>query len=131
MGWGDCGTDEDGRPIGYYFDAACDEEGCEEEIDRGLAYACGGMHGFEEGGCDKYFCGKHMFIGGRVQMCTPCQDAHGKLTVSECYPGPSNISCTIHDDQQSEHEELDWDECNEEGCDFHDDQHAEECGGSQ
>ena len=59
MGWGNCGTDSEGRPIGYVFAAVCDHPGCKEEIDRGLGYACGGMHGVTEAGCEKYFCGKH------------------------------------------------------------------------
>jgi len=60
MGWGDCGEDRNGRPIGYIIDATCDHEGCDEEIDRGLSYSCGGMHGEDEFSCDKYFCSKHL-----------------------------------------------------------------------
>ena len=45
MGWADCGDDSKGRPIGYGFTATCDYPGCDNEIDRGLSYACGGMHG--------------------------------------------------------------------------------------
>lgn len=68
MGWADCGTDDLGRPIGYAFEAECDHPECQEEIDRGLAYCCGGMHGNEpmfnaEGefinACGRYFCEKH------------------------------------------------------------------------
>ena len=59
MGWGNCGTDSQGRSIGYYFEAVCDEHGCDAVIDRGQAYACGGMHG-DEYGCERYFCGKHL-----------------------------------------------------------------------
>lgn len=60
MGWGNCGKDSKGRPIGYVFEATCDNPGCTEKIDRGLSYACGGMHG-ENGGydCEGYFCPKH------------------------------------------------------------------------
>lgn len=59
MGWGDCGTDSEGRPIGYVFPATCDHPGCNEEIDRGLSYACGDMHGTTFAGCEGYFCEKH------------------------------------------------------------------------
>jgi hypothetical protein len=64
MGWADCGNDSKGRPIGYGFSATCDYPGCEEKIDRGLSYACGGMHGIydrdgHERGCEGYFCEKH------------------------------------------------------------------------
>lgn len=61
MGWSNCGLDSNGRPIGYVFAATCDFEGCEAKIDRGLGYACGGMHGEDDppGSCEGYFCGKH------------------------------------------------------------------------
>lgn len=59
MGWGDCGQDSQGRNIGYVFPATCDFPGCKEKIDRGLAYACGGMHGEDSYSCEKYFCYNH------------------------------------------------------------------------
>ena len=59
MGWGNCGLDSQGRAIGYAHSATCDHEGCDKEIDRGLSYACGDMHGETEYGCDKYFCSEH------------------------------------------------------------------------
>ena len=59
MGWGDCGTDSEGRNIGYVWPAICDHPNCEVEIDRGLGYACGDMHGESEWYCEKYFCGEH------------------------------------------------------------------------
>ncbi|CAH8235233.1 hypothetical protein [Vibrio aestuarianus] len=60
MGWGNCGKDSKGRAIGYAFNATCDHVGCNAKIDRGLSYACGGMHGETEHGCEGYFCAKHM-----------------------------------------------------------------------
>lgn len=84
MGWGNCGEDSKGRPIGYYHDATCDHPGCKEQIHRGLAYACGGMHGEgnhynDDFGCEGYFCGKHMKAavvvddtGTCVQLCEKC-----------------------------------------------------------
>lgn len=59
MGWGHCGHDKQGREIGYSITATCDHQGCERQIDRGLSYACGGMHGDTEYGCEKYFCSDH------------------------------------------------------------------------
>lgn len=59
MGWGNCGTDSLGRPIGYVFPATCDQPGCGEKIDRGLGYACGDMHGEDEISCERYFCSDH------------------------------------------------------------------------
>jgi len=60
MGWGDCGTDSKGRPIGYLFEATCDYPGCGKKIDRGLSYACGNMHGETTYGCEQYFCREHL-----------------------------------------------------------------------
>ena len=58
MGWGNCGKDRKGRNIGYVFPAKCDQKGCKKErIHRGLFYACGGMHGENDGDCEGYFCG--------------------------------------------------------------------------
>jgi hypothetical protein len=59
MGWADCGTDSEGRPIGYAHEATCDHPGCNEQIHRGLAYACGGMHGADDFSCERYFCADH------------------------------------------------------------------------
>lgn len=90
MGWADCGTDSEGRPIGYAFEATCDHPECDAKIDRGLSYACGGMHGEVsvsngQGGdfvptCEKYFCEKHLIpveadFGGHVTthgVCMAC-----------------------------------------------------------
>ena len=60
MGWADCGVDSRGRPIGYAFRARCDEPGCHARIERGLASACGGMHGAGAHYCEGYFCGEHL-----------------------------------------------------------------------
>lgn len=60
MGWANCGTDSLGRNIGYAHAGTCDHPGCKKKIDRGLAYACGGMHGEDEVSCEKYFCEEHL-----------------------------------------------------------------------
>ncbi len=85
MGWGNCGTDSKGRPIGYVFTAACDHPGCYKKIDRGLAHACGGMHGDDEGGCEGYFCGDHLFHVEdpekwcrMPQLCETCRNVHNQ-----------------------------------------------------
>lgn len=80
MGWGHCGTDDKGREIGYCIQATCDEPGCDAEVDRGLAYVCGRMHGGDEYTCGGYFCEKHLFCGeanGEVFSC--CQKCHDTL----------------------------------------------------
>ena len=77
MGWANCGTDSKDRPIGYAHGATCDHPGCAAEIHRGLAYACGGMHGEAEWSCEAYFCEEHrgncLPIDGRTEaVCDAC-----------------------------------------------------------
>ena len=92
MGWAYCGKDDWGREIGYAIEATCDKKGCDEVIDRGLGYVCGPMHGGDEGGCGRYFCGDHLsFVGERggcqhrfkgaygVTMCQPMKGDNGKV----------------------------------------------------
>jgi hypothetical protein len=82
MGWANCGTDSEGRNIGYAHEATCDFPGCNAEIHRGLSYACGDMHGEDEIGCEKYFCGDHLEyaeIKGAErchQVCFDCYAVH-------------------------------------------------------
>jgi len=75
MGWADCGTDSEGRPIGYAFPATCDHPGCDTKIDRGLSYACGNMHGNTNFGCEGYFCTEHLMMVDKdhdSQLCPEC-----------------------------------------------------------
>jgi hypothetical protein len=78
MGWAYCGTDKLGRDIGYSIAATCDQPGCKAEIDRGLGYICGYMHGDEQFGCGKYFCTDHLTMcqhpepDGGIQCCAAC-----------------------------------------------------------
>lgn len=77
MGWSNCGTDSKGRPIGYSHDAVCDHDGCNSVINRGLAYACGGMHGQNGVDCEGYYCHKHLrtFVehhGHDYTVCDKC-----------------------------------------------------------
>jgi hypothetical protein len=60
MGWAHCGQDSAGRDIGYAIEATCDHPGCEEQINRGISYACGQMHGENGVDCEKYFCDAHL-----------------------------------------------------------------------
>lgn len=60
MGWANCGADSRGRLIGYAHFGVCDHPGCDKEIDRGLGYKCGPMHGDNSGlTCEGYFCEAH------------------------------------------------------------------------
>lgn len=77
MGWANCGDDSKGRPIGYARAATCDHPGCDKPIDRGLAYACGGMHGEEDYSCEGYFCPEHLVFaelpdGECKSLCPEC-----------------------------------------------------------
>jgi len=79
MGWS-IGYDEKWkRDIGYGVPAYCDHPDCNEEIDRGISYVCGGEPFGGERGCGLYFCDKHLHIHfGRgesvhslCERCTP------------------------------------------------------------
>lgn len=70
----------DGREAGYGVEDVCNEEGCTEEIDRGLAFLCGDDPHGDEWGCTGYFCGGHLFFDLRTpddtpQLCRRCLDA--------------------------------------------------------
>ena len=68
----------DGREAGYGVPDVCNEEGCDEPIDRGLAYLCGESPGGDEYGCGGYFCGAHLFYGSGADcsngQCRRCYD---------------------------------------------------------
>lgn len=91
MGWA-FGKNAEGRDVGYGVEAICDEPGCEEKIDRGISYVCGGMHDGGDHGCGKYFCGKHLFYVVRPekvkdadktgQFCNDCAD---RARCAECW----------------------------------------------
>lgn len=71
MGWS-IGYDEHWkRDIGYGVPATCDHPDCNEEIDRGLSYVCGGEPYGGERGCGLYFCHAHM--EGYPQLCSKCK----------------------------------------------------------
>jgi len=60
---------------GYGVAAVCEEDGCEEQIDRGLAYLCGEYPGGDEHGCGGYYCGRHLFMSlaeGIGDLCARC-----------------------------------------------------------
>lgn len=64
------------RDIGYGVPAWCDHPGCYEEIDRGLAYVCGGDPYGGEHGCGLYFCYKHLYFSEHLcsNLCERCFD---------------------------------------------------------
>lgn len=93
MGWANCGVDVSGRPVGYGVTAFCDHPKCSKQIDRGLGYACGDMHGDLEYACEKYFCEDHRkdfivvdCIAGvtGVCVCSECLQLWEKEHLREC-----------------------------------------------
>jgi hypothetical protein len=70
MSWS-IGYDENWkRDIGWGVPCECDHPECNEEIDRGLSYVCGGKPYGGEPGCGLYFCGKH--LSGEHSLCERC-----------------------------------------------------------
>lgn len=61
------------RDIGYGVPAYCDHPRCHAEIDRGLAYVCGGEPYGGDKGCGLYFCASHGggFLCPRCVNCKP------------------------------------------------------------
>lgn len=78
MGWANCGEDSRGRQIGYAHPATCDATGCTKKIDRGLSYACGGMHGEDVDNCERYFCYSHLVFHDAAQA------GRGAFVCDEC-----------------------------------------------
>lgn len=79
-----------GRGIGYVHSGICDHPGCYKKINRGLSYACGGMHGnCADQACEKYFCQEHLLVVENIegftdelsmgQLCRDCFDETSKL----------------------------------------------------
>ena len=50
------------RDIGYGVPSVCDSPKCNQLIDRGLAYVCGGQPYGGESGCGLFFCSKHLYF---------------------------------------------------------------------
>jgi hypothetical protein len=58
------------RDIGYGVPCYCDHPRCNAEIDRGLAFVCGGEPRGGEHGCGLYLCEKHRIDEhGRCARC--------------------------------------------------------------
>lgn len=115
MGWAYCGLDAYGREIGYGIGATCDRRGCDAEIDRGLGYCCGPMHGGGEGGCGRYYCGEHLwFVGPRGGCHHRGKKAWGKtrcqlLRRDVWMEPPSTYYCACHEFEYSGPDLPQWD----------------------
>lgn len=73
MGWAVGYDSHWQRDIGYGVPAFCDHPRCRAEIDRGLAYVCGGEPYGGEKGCGLYFCGEHLSGGTVAPRCSRCR----------------------------------------------------------
>lgn len=93
------GVGVDGRDIGYGVVATCDHPNCEEKIDRGMSYCCGGYFGdHADSGCYLYFCTKHQqmtYVGeGKenddsseyVDLCERCANGKAPFTPKPDHP---------------------------------------------
>lgn len=61
------------RDIGYGVPAVCDHPECNEEIDRGLSFVCGGEPYGGDRGCGLFFCEKHLNHHEKLpQLCCRC-----------------------------------------------------------
>lgn len=72
MGWQiyECPSGTPLRWAGYGVPAYCDHPKCNEEINRGVSYICGGINTqYEDRGCKLHFCGKHL---DHRQLCANC-----------------------------------------------------------
>ncbi|MBW4469231.1 MAG: hypothetical protein KME45_03100 [Stenomitos rutilans HA7619-LM2] len=74
MGWSIGYDSTFTRFIGYAVPAVCDHPGCEEEIDRGISYVCGGEPYGGNKGCGLHFCMKH----GGGWLCERCEENQNK-----------------------------------------------------
>jgi hypothetical protein len=88
MGWSIGYDDNWNRDIGYGVPATCDHPDCNEKIDRGLSYVCGGEPYGGEHGCGLYFCGNHLtYAGARRDYKPLCSRCHtGKKKTFDAKP---------------------------------------------
>lgn len=100
MGWS-IGFDSNWqRDVGYGVPAICDHPDCSKEIDRGLAYVCGGEPYGGEKGCGLYFCSAHLAYktNGRTiispQLCDRCVAGENPFTPKPDSPEWVNFKMT-------------------------------------
>lgn len=77
------------RDIGYGVPAYCDHPQCNEEIDRGLAFVCGGEPYGGGIGCGLYFCEKHHSF--HPSLCERCENKQEPFS-----PKPDHPEWTHH-----------------------------------
>lgn len=80
MSWA-IGVDKYGREVGYGIETTCEHESCETTIDKGLSFRCGGVTNLRDDfGCGHFFCGAHLFINLKDQLCSKCFDIEMEKT---------------------------------------------------
>ena len=76
MSWSVGYDDKNQRDIGYGVPATCDHPDCDEMINRGLGYVCGGEAYGGDYGCGLFFCAEHRnyteFEDDAVEVCERC-----------------------------------------------------------
>lgn len=88
MGWSIGFDTHHRRDVGYGVPAYCDHPGCDAEIDRGLAYVCGGEPYGGECGCGLYFCYEHLYYTSRHtrQVCAQCKKRKAAFDAKPDHP---------------------------------------------
>jgi len=82
MGYAHYEITRNGKTIqaGYGVPTTCEQPGCTEKIDRGLAHHCGETPGGDEHGCGGYFCGDHLYMNANPaasgSACRACNDRY-------------------------------------------------------
>lgn len=84
------------RDIGYGVPAWCDHPGCNERIDRGLSYVCGGEPYGGDEGCGLYFCGKHRqaFTDTNRRICDACAGGDDAFAPKKDHPEWTEFKAT-------------------------------------
>lgn len=80
MGWSIGYDDNWQRDVGYGVPAFCDAPKCQEKIDRGISYVCGGEHYGGEKGCGLYFCSKHLNWEQKCPRCRQYKPPYTKIS---------------------------------------------------
>lgn len=80
------------RDIGYGVPALCDHPGCGKQIDRGLAYVCGGEPWGGDEGCGLFFCAEHRGFRETLRasgqpVCARCQAGEEPFEPTPDHPG--------------------------------------------
>lgn len=94
--------DRYGREIGFDVFAKCDNDGCDKDIHRGLAHACGGSRGENHIYCGRYVCGAHLQTWIEIEpdewirICDHCRDRlflTGEWNYNKEYKELTHVTC--------------------------------------